>query len=161
MNRTLALLLLLASGCVTTPAVPPQLLPSGVYHHDVLLEMEGKDPQRFSGLLKIDGAKMTMIMLSPFGTTMARITDDLHEEAETLIIYADEIKPYEDRIATIYRALKPAFIDANTTEVRIYGRTLKIAHEGTMTPGVPKVTNITGEGIRMAVEVTGYENLRR
>lgn len=159
--KRLVPLILASAGCVTTAPSPPKLLPQGVYHHDVSLEMDGKDPQRFTGLLKIDGERMTMVMLSPFGTTMARITDALHEVDDKLIVYADEIKPYQDRMTTIYRALKPAFIDANANEVSVYGRTLRVAHEGKTPPGVPKTTVITGEGIRMAVEVTGYEDARR
>ncbi len=161
MIRIIALALPLITACVTTPKEPQRLLPEGIYHHSVSLEMEGKDTQKFAGLLKIAGDRMTMVMLSPFGTTLARITDRVSDEDEKLSVYSDEIKPYEDRMATIYRALKPAFIATNTKEVRIYGRTLTIDHEGHAGPGIPKVTVIAGEGIRMAVEVTRFETARR
>lgn len=161
MIRSLIFALLLLAACVTTSQESPQLLPEGVYHHDVSLEMEGKDPQKFAGLLKISGDRMTMVMLSPFGTTLARITDHLRDEEENLVVYAEEIKPYEDRMTTIYRALKPAFIDPNTKEIRVYGRTLTIDHQGQAGPGIPRTTVIAGEGIRLAVEVTGFETARR
>lgn len=144
------------TACVTV-SPPPQFLPPGVYHHDVSVLLEGKDPQRFVGLMKIEGEHLTMVMLSPFGTTLARVTDELHRDVSQVVVYADELKPVQDKIAAVYQGLKPAFIDTQTTQARIYGRELTVRHEGVALPGVPKVTSIAGEGIRMDVEVTGYE----
>lgn len=160
MSRCLftGLTLALSAACVTT-APPPATtrLPDGVYHHDVAVFLDGKDPQRFAGILKIDHGHVGLVMLSAFGTTVARLSDDAETDNLHVEIYADDFKPYEERISVAFQALKPALIDPAITEVEAYGHALSVVHSGTAGAGVPKVTTISREGIRIVIEVTSIE----
>jgi hypothetical protein len=154
-------LLLALAGCVTAPKAEPRYLPAGVYHHDVTVALEGKDPMRFPGILKIDHGKLTMIMLSQFGTTLVRLNDEVHADAVRVAIYADDLKEVEERLVAVYRALKPVLLDVGATEVEVYGRTMTVTHTGTVPPGVPRTTVIEGAGVRLSMEVTRYETTGR
>ena len=141
---------------VQTCALPISRLPEGVYHHDVGVFMEGKDPQRFVGLMTLKGGRIGIVMLSPFGTTLARLSDALDQDDLHIDIYTDELKPYQQRLADFFLALKPALVDPTTTEVKAYGHALLVDHLGILN-GVPKLTTISRDGVRITIEVTSFE----
>jgi hypothetical protein len=148
------------AGCVTTPAEPwhpRRPLPDGSYQHDVSVVMDRVPPQKFNGVLKKGDGRLSLVLLSPFGTTLVRIGDTVDTTAPKVDVYADELKPQAGRIEDAYRDLKPVLLDLATDEVEVFGHDAAVAHAAEDAKGVPRTTTISGHGFTITVEVSGYE----
>jgi hypothetical protein len=154
-----AALLVVLCSCVT-PAVetaPKRLLPDGRYQHDVTVVLPDVPTQSFAGVLSKRGDALSLVLLSPFGTTLARITDDVQRPAPVVAIYSEDLRPQKERVERLYRELRPALLDTERSELELFGHDARVEHEGEAAPGVPLVTAIVGSGFRLTIRVRRYE----
>lgn len=82
------------------------LLPLGTYLQDVSIQPKTGHAFHFEGVLE-RREKVTVISgLSPFGTTLFRISDDFKGEPK-LEIFVDQLKTHSDRVLAFYGGLRP------------------------------------------------------
>lgn len=105
-------LALLATACATSPKVtgPRTLLfPLGTYRHTVTIQLkngtlngkpDGPHSQRFSGVVNLQKDKLTILALSPFGTTVFRLTENRTTKTVVLETEIAALKKVETQIAT-------------------------------------------------------------
>jgi hypothetical protein len=88
------------------PYLGGPLLPLGTYLQDISIEPKTGGSFQFQGVLE-RRAKATVISgLSPFGTTMFRITDDFKGEPK-VEIFVDQLRAHADRVLGFYTGLRP------------------------------------------------------
>jgi hypothetical protein len=143
-------------GCLT-PAAPARLLPDGTYRHDVRVEARDLPPQEFHGVLRKIGDRLSLVLLTPFDTTLVRITDAVASDEPQVEAYADEMREQRQRIEQLYLGLKPALVDLEATRTQAFGRDGKVARSGLDDRGVPRETRIDGDGFHIIVTVSHYE----
>jgi hypothetical protein len=119
-KRSLSFLFILVvslAGCasprVTTPgeSAKTYIFPYGKYQHDVQLTIlgdAGDTPthQHLNGLVKIDANTIQIVGLSPFGTTVFKISDHLDTGKIEDEIYLPQLKAHADRVLAFYQVLK-------------------------------------------------------
>lgn len=142
------------SGCVTPQkAIAVTPLPDGTYLHQVDFWMERTGDQRFRGVLKVKGDHLSLVLLSAFDTTLARIQDSVKKSEPQIELHLPELREHEDRIRQAYIGLKPALIDLKVPEIEVFGRTAVVDREGMDASGVPKIIRITDDHFRFVIEV--------
>jgi len=105
------LLLALLVGCSTTPVSETTskfLFPPGVYEQRITLtpSAPNRNPQAFGGILSIKKEKIEVVGLSPFGTTVFHIQEELPSKKISLNIYVAELKRFENRIRDYYSVMR-------------------------------------------------------
>jgi hypothetical protein len=142
------------SACVTTSAAHvARRPPDGRYRHAVELWSERTGLQQFQGVMQLEGDALSLVILSAFDTTLARITDRVSQDAPKIELYAPELEAQRDRIERAYLALKPALVDQATEEVALFGATARVTHAEDPA-GVPRTTTIENDAFRMTIGVT-------
>lgn len=153
----LVCLLWLAASCVTSPDPAPRPAPHGIYEHIVDVGIDDKPPQRFFSVTRLDGRGLHLILLSPFGTTLVRISDDLTGGDPRVETYAEELRPQATRIATLFEALRPVILDSSVEELSVWGHDLAVERRRIDAAGIPHETRVTGGGFDILVALRAYE----
>jgi hypothetical protein len=151
------------AGCVTGERrdeagdAPRRPLPSGAYQHDVDVLIDGMPPQSFQGALKVAAGRSSLVLLTPFGTTLLRIADEGGRDRPRVLIYAQDLRSRSDKITKIYLGLRPALLDLATTRVALFGRDGQVTRSEVDGAGIPRRTTIRGKGYEITVAVRQYE----
>lgn len=119
--RTLHLILLFTSflqtscathGPATTAGKPERkvLFPEGTYRHDVRVRLkhanvDGKTEMHFSGVVVLDSNRVKIIGVSPFGTTLFRLTEERLGRVIKLETEIDAMKKSESKLLEIIRPI--------------------------------------------------------
>lgn len=146
---------LFLAGCVTTrPITEPAPIPDGTYFHQVDFWMERTGDQRFRGVMKVKDGQLSLVLLSAFETTLARIQDTIARDEPRIELHVPELKEHEDRIRQAYLGLKPALVDLKVAEIDLFGRTADVKRENFGPNGVPRIIRITEDHFRFVIEVS-------
>jgi hypothetical protein len=160
------------------PEDSPLLFPLGNYVHAVTLEIpENPDAKRrhfeFRGAVKIAPEAIRIVVLSPIGTTLFKLSEDRRTGAVTVENYVSELKPYTAKLTEYYASLRvllttlrhPAgagfTFDARgrplTLEKKISGRPTKFFFDAYDAHQIPTRLRIESRAFNVRVEVLGYE----
>lgn len=194
LRRILILMVLVAlGGCASRQVAAPlpeqreMLFPYGIYKQKVSLALpdaanasgfSGHQIQ-FNGVAQIRADLIRVVILSHFGTTVAKIEENRVTGEVKTEIYAAAMKKHEDRVQEYYSVLKhvllaPAQADKDPhlhwLKKDEQGRPLEIETEGFDhnatfrlasydEHGIPARISIDrlGNGVKVEVEVTGYD----
>jgi hypothetical protein len=172
LTRALAFLFLLggcASPRVTTPgeSAKTYVFPYGKYQHNVELTLFGNAGdaplhQHLNGVAKIDAKMIQVVGLSPFGTTVFKITDHLNTGKIEDEIYLPQMKAHEDRVLAFYQLLKkllllkknPAYQEGSVIEVESGTEFTFGAFDQNQ---IPKKMTIHSARFEVEIEVTRYD----
>lgn len=154
MRLALGALLSLVTSCVTPSAAHvARRPPDGRYRHQVELWSERTGLQQFHGVMKLEGDALSLVVLSAFDTTLARITDRVSLDAPKVELYAPELEAQRSHIESAYLALKPALVDQAADAISLFGSTALVTHEEDPA-GAPRKTTIANDAFRMTIGVT-------
>jgi hypothetical protein len=148
------------------------IFPYGIYKHDIQFQVLGHEsadrretvaPQNyhFKGVIKLGPDLIQVVALSPFGTTVFKITDDLKKNQVTDEIYVDRVKPFEPKLLKYYGNLKTLL--TTRRETLAPDQTLAVDSETTIQFGkkddnqIPETVKIMSRAYTVDIEVTGYE----
>jgi hypothetical protein len=171
--KRILLFLLLLSACVTKPPQLPEgprdlLFPHGTYQHLVkvkLTKAPPKGPQEFEfrGVFVSEQNRLKLVALSPVGTTLFRVEEDLVTHQIKIQTYMEALKKAEDKIMQSYTVTKkiltlpaskewPSEMDFDTPE----GKTHLVidAYDSNKVPSHIKVTN---PQYNLEIAVVSYE----
>ncbi len=115
MRTLLVTAAMLLAACATTEYRSPgpyqggPLMGKGIYLQDVKIEPKHGKELRFEGVFRRDAKGVSISGLSPFGTTVFRLTDDFVHEPK-LEVFAEELKNHGGRVLEFYRALRPLLL---------------------------------------------------
>ncbi|MBS1961831.1 MAG: hypothetical protein JST04_06420 [Bdellovibrionales bacterium] len=87
------------------------LFPLGNYVHEVKLDIPSNpDPSKrtftFRGAVKISADAIRIVVLSPIGTTLFRMSEDRATGKVTVENFVDSLKPYESKLTDYYASLR-------------------------------------------------------
>jgi hypothetical protein len=180
-NILIATLLILSFGACSTgekkiafPATISKdlVFPYGVYHHDVELEIKGNgetDPSKriptqnyhFKGIVQITADSIQIVALSPFGTTVFKIMDDLvtgklHDE-----VYLARMKPFEPKLIDYYTSLKKLLtakkIGASEPQFIKLPNDTMITFDKYDSKNIPAIVHIDSKTFTVKIEVESYD----
>lgn len=153
-------------GCVTTEpqisdeqalAIAPEF-PDGKYVHDVTIDAPGHGHWQMRGVLRMSPSGITMLGLSPMGTTVFSIEDRFGSENAKIEVFQDELKPHADKILEFYSQLRPHLkhrkIDRQA-EVPA-GWDIKF-FASKKVPPLPPTIQISSKRFSLRIEVDQYE----
>jgi outer membrane biogenesis lipoprotein LolB len=117
------MILFLLVGCTTAPVKPsimkfaplksPQkpLFPNGKYRHHVDLHIyhAEKDHFSFDGLAETTDDTIRIVVLSPFNTTLAKISEDRKTGEAQMVAYDARVRRYQDKFSEYYADLRQLF----------------------------------------------------
>lgn len=88
-----------------------RLFPDGVYQHQVKLTIVKTDHSdeksfSFSGIVKLDPAQVQVVVLSHFGTTVAKMIENRKSGEFKTEIYIDAMKKFEPKMKDYYSILR-------------------------------------------------------
>lgn len=112
----------LFAACSTVSKVPTAprtlLFPHGTYRHTVTITLlhgtmngkpDGPRSQRFSGVMSLQEDKLTLLALSPFGSTVFRLTEIRSTKKVTLETEIEAIKNSESQIIKFLAPMRILF----------------------------------------------------
>lgn len=155
------LLLLLLPSCATPPLKTPLetgvgLYPFGTYQHQVQVEVF--TPARtlnLHGVVSYQADAIKVIGLSPFGTTLFRIEENLKTGEIKKEFFMEAIRRHEERFVTLYKLIRQ-IITAPKGETDF---TREQAHFQLSAPdaqGIYRKIQVTHSQFKLAIEVTSY-----
>jgi hypothetical protein len=112
------LVAIVAAGCATpakTVSAPPEasalLFPYGNYVHEVKLSVPtNPDPSKrkfeFRGAVKIAEDVIRIVVLSPMGTTIFKMSEDRKTGKVSVENFVPQLKPYESKLTDYYASLR-------------------------------------------------------
>lgn len=185
-HRALALLLLpFFFGCASPakhtgidPEKSALLFPNGNYVHQVNLNIPSNpDPSKrkfeFRGAVKIAPETIRIVVLSPVGTTLFKMTEDRATGKLTVENYVSQLKPYESRLADYYASLRVLLTTARhptgsgfrldergrptSLETTVDGRPTKFAFAAYDEHQIPTELRVESATFQVDVKVLGYE----
>lgn len=118
MRTRLAVLFLVLSACAgpvkkvtEDPSRSAFLFPHGNYVHQVKLNIPtNPDPSKrkfeFRGAVKIAADAIRIVVLSPVGTTLFKMSEDRKTGKITVENFVSQLKPYEAKLADYYSSLR-------------------------------------------------------
>jgi hypothetical protein len=103
--------LFFVAACATHPVQEThssRLFPLGVYEQRITLTPDNpqRNPQAFRGVLSIKPDRVEVMGLSPFGSTVFYIHEDLKSGAITTRIFVEKLKPLQSRFKEYYAVLR-------------------------------------------------------
>jgi len=185
----LSAILLLSIGCLGGCASPAKhsgidpekstlLFPNGNYVHRVKLNIPANpDPSKrkfeFRGAVKIAPDTIRIVVLSPVGTTLFKMTEDRATGKLTVENYVSQLKPYESRLADYYASLRILLTTARhptgagyrlddhgrpaSLETAVDGRPTKFAFADYDEHQIPTELRVESATFQVDVKVIGYE----
>ena len=160
------------------------LFPGGKYTHQVQLRIpEAPDPSKrsfdFRGIVAISPEVIRIAVLSPFGTTLFRMTENRASGELKVENFVSELKTSEARVREYYADLRKLLLahvhesEAGGDEVHAVsrdsaGRPVRLEANGGSPPtryrldawderGVPLNVKVEGAHFTVTIEVTSYE----
>lgn len=197
-ERIFAVALIVVLGSVSGCALPQkkqasapisadreQLFPNGTYKHNVRLELEQApnpekpDEKRFDlkGLAQVQPEMIKVVGLSPFGTTLFKITENRATGEINVETYVDSLKRVESKIRDYYSVLRHMMIapmkpgkrgamklaKANSdglpevVDLKTRDESATLKFENYDKNKIPQRIQITHPRFKVDVEVAGYE----
>jgi len=140
------------------------VFPLGVYQHDVKLEIHGPKIQsyRFKGVVKISRDNIRVVALSPMGTTVFMVLDDLKTGKVRSEVYMERMRRFQSRINDYYFTIKKLLTLKSVRDLR-EGSHLAIDPRTVFVFGkwdrhhIPEVVKIKTPQYSVEIKVTGYE----
>jgi len=156
-----------ASSCASSkytahsPVSGDQVFAYGAYRHRVSVTIFGANAAGnrsidLDGIVRLSGDMVRLVALSPVGTTLYRVTDDRKTGHVEAMVYAEELKPIEDRLREYYVLLRNV-LTARSEEEWGAAPELRVVVEGRDSNGHPQRFTIEHAMFRASIEVTGYE----
>lgn len=155
------LMLGLVGGCVHGNPRPPDgelAFPYGTYQHRVIATPVGKEKAadiELDGVVQSGPYDLRVVGLSPVGSTLFRIHEDLCERKITKEFYLDEIKAHEARLMPVYELIKQALY-ARKGENHFKRRGAEFTLSQVDSHGMPHLIEIVHPYLKMKIEVTNY-----
>jgi hypothetical protein len=108
MNKFIILLLFLI-GCSSTVLKKSPVYPDGTYIHNVTVNIiEQKKTISFIGVMKRDYNKVILTGLTPFNSTLFKITEKLESNEIDLKIYDENLKKNSNNFKKLYSLISKA-----------------------------------------------------
>lgn len=157
-------LTLIATACSTSglhEQPSNRLFPYGVYKHDVgvTFQQEGKDQfHRFFGILELRPETTRMVALSPFGTTVFRLTEDKKTHQISMEFAFEPLRRLEERFRQFYSMVQ-ASSDLPMDWKQNIGALEKVGFEvvSYRKDGIPKEMKLQNSRFSVRIEVMNYE----
>jgi hypothetical protein len=179
--------LLLCLACTHKPAKMIEgprefMFPYGNYQHDVRVHLTKAPPRgpqdfAFRGVFDFRKDHLNLVALSPFGTTMFRVQENLQTHQIQMEIFVDALKKYEDRIRPLYEVTRDILTlplqDFEKKGIQVLTRNEKNRPLKMMVPTgqttvavdisqydeleIPKVLKVQAQEFQLDVKVVDYE----
>jgi hypothetical protein len=142
---------------------PPKLedmaFPFGTYHHQVTVTPK-KNPEikpiEVSGVVKSEPYDLRVVGLSPVGSTVFRIHEDLCAGTVTKEFYIEDLRKNEKHFESLHKLIKAVmFARKDKPDFNYYGAHVKLSKPDEK--WIPRRIDVDHPSIRLNIEVTGYE----
>jgi hypothetical protein len=153
-----------------------RVYPDGSYRHEVSIQTPDGRKQTFDGVVSLAPDKILVVGLSPFGTTVFRLDDDLKTGTQKVDIFVDQLKKHEAKLRLFYGVLKTMLLLPATSsdgkalhrEVGADGllaslettgleESAKIEFSNYDDHRIPLRARVTAKKFNVEIRVTGYE----
>jgi hypothetical protein len=165
MRPVLPLMLLLA-GCALSPKRPaPEQMafPFGTYQHKVTATPKSgkmQKPVELSGVVQSREHDLRVVGLSPVGSTVFRMHEDLCEGKITKEFYVEELKKQEGHLDVLYQMVKAAlFAPKDRPDFMYRGAHIQLSEPDEK--GIPRKIELDHPYIDIKIDVTGYQVANR
>lgn len=155
------LLCLLLSACVHGPHRPPpneMAFPYGTYQHKVIatpLMKEKVANVELNGVVQSQQHDLRVVGLSPVGSTVFRIHEDLCEHKITKEFYVEEMKKHESHFMSLYELIKEAlYARKGDNHFKRHGAEFTLSQPDAQ--GIPRRIEIVHLYLKLDIEVTSY-----
>jgi hypothetical protein len=130
----------------------------GVYRHSVDINVKGETAKHFNGIMQVKNGAVLLVALGPFDSSMFRLEDDSHGSIK-IDIFVDELKPYSDRVLSIYQQMKPILIDGfRGTSLKILDQNCTVIVKKERQAGMPEILYLKGPSLDLRLEVKSIES---
>ena len=183
LGRVLPFLLLVACASPlkhvsSDPEAGALLFPLGSYIHEVKLSIPtNPDPSKrtfeFRGAVRIGEEQIRIVVLSPVGTTLLRMSEDRRTGKVTTENFVPQLKPYEPKLSAYYASLRVLLTTLRhqtgsglsldpkgrplALEEPVASRPTKFTFADYDEHQIPTHLKIESEAFYVDVKVTGYE----
>lgn len=143
------------ASCVTTTTAqdaPLRPFPDGVYGHHVEFAHQKTGNQIFDGLMTIRDGRVQFVLLSPFATTMARISDSLAADQPEIRLYDPSLQSRPEEVRRAYLAIKPALVHQNVSHLTRPGFAASV-HQTVVGTGLPAAISIVSSDFQIKIQV--------
>ena len=153
--------ILLLSACVHGPHRPPpeeMAFPFGTYQHKVTATptMKDKVPNvELNGVVQSQQHDLRVVGLSPVGSTLFRIHEDICEHKITKEFYVDQMKQHETHFMQLYDLIKDAlYAPKGANQFTRHGAEFTLSQADAQ--GIPRLIEISHPYLKLKIEVTSY-----
>lgn len=129
-----------------------QVFPNGTYQHEIRLKQKEGGERTFSGVVQIKEDLITVVGLSPFGSTLFKITEDRKTKNIKTEIYVEAFKKYEDKVAGFYQVIRELML-LKLGQTQAPG--MKVLE--TESDGAPKKVVLTLEGKEITLSLSNFD----
>ena len=143
------------------------MFPLGRYFHHVKLAIQttpGTPLKEFSfnGVFQIRAESITIVALSPFGTTIMRINEDRKTGKIDIHIYYPPLEKFETPIREYYGVFRALLISAKdphpaTMKIALANATAELHVDQFDKNQIPEKIHVDHPKFALQIEVTGYE----
>jgi hypothetical protein len=145
------------------------LFPYGNYRHAVKIKINPNEKTNskefaFNGVVQFREDWVKIVVLSPFGTTLAKVQEDLKTGKIEFVSYLENFKKYESKFTDYYAILRSLFLVKKDPKAPVEKiETVGLTENATFffkdydSHNIPNHITIQGPKVAIEIQVSGYD----